>query len=306
MSYQPQAPPTYQQPPPPPVVAPAAPKGKRHTGLMIFGLIVLIAGFVGGGLMVMKSTSNYKDSVKSLARAPVGCTTTLVFDKLGTFTIYIETKGKVADLSGGCEGSGSDYTHSGDKLPRVSLTLTNATGDEIDLARGATGSYDVGGYKGEAYRTVKIEDAGTYRLDVQSDDTDFAMSIGKNPKKDSDQLKTIGGGVVLVGLILGLTFFLIGLRRRPVAAAPAAPAPWPAAYSPMPPGPPTERHPGYRAEPVPPGPPPALSGQPPLRLPDQPSGGFAPPTVVPPPPPPPVSPPPPPSTGWVPPEEDDE
>jgi hypothetical protein len=275
-------------------MAPVAAKGKRHTGLMIFGLIVLLAGLIGGGLMVMKSTSNYEDSVKSLARAPVGCTTTLVFDKLGTFTVYIETKGKVADLSGGCDSSGSNYDHKGDKLPRVSLTLTNATGDEIDLARGASGSYDVSGYKGEAYRTVKIEDAGTYRLDVESDDTDFAMSIGKNPKKDSDQLKTLGGGVGLVGLVLGLTLFLIGLRRRPAGAAPVPPA----AYTPMPPGPPTERHPGYRTEPMQPPPSPSLPGQPPLRLPEHPPGGFAPPTFAPPPPPPS-------SAGWAPPEDDE-
>ena len=44
--------------------------------------------------------------------------------------------------------------------------------------------------------------------------SDFAVSIGKNPKDDNDQLKAIGGAVALGGVVLGLMFFLLGLRRR--------------------------------------------------------------------------------------------
>jgi hypothetical protein len=280
-------------------------KGKRHKGMILFGIILLLAGLLGGGAMVAKSMSNYEDAVKSMARAPVGCTTTLVFDKLGSFTLYIETKGKLTDIGGDCDAN-ADYEHSGDKLPRVSLTLLDAGGDEVDLERGATGSYDVSGYKGSAVRKVQIDEAGTYRLNVESDDTDFAVSIGKNPKEDSDLLKTIGGAVALGGLILGLMFLLLGLRRRRPDAVPAAgvgapPPGWPP--SPYAPAAPTERHPGYRTEP--PEPPVAPPSQPPLRLPDQPpGGGFAPPSFnPPPPPPPPPSPPPPP--GWSVPEDDE-
>lgn len=298
---QPQVPPAFQQPPPP--VA-DAPKGKRRKGLIIFGLIVLVAGVLGGGAMVTKSTSNYEDAVKSMARAPVGCTTTLVFDKLGTFTLYVETKGKLSDLRGDCDANDSEYEHSGDRLPRLSLTLTDSGGDEVDLQRGASGSYDAGGFKGEAYRTVKIEDAGTYRLSVESDDTDFAVSIGKNPKEDSDLLKTIGGAVALAGVVLGLMFLLLGLRRRrpgvPQVSTgmPVGPTgPWtPASFPAAPPAPPM--HPGYRPEP------PAVPEQPPMRLPEQPPGGFAPPSVTPPPPPHADTPPPPP--GWSAPHEPDE
>ena len=64
---------------PPPVVAPPA-KGKRRKGLIILGLILVIGGLLGGGAVAVKSMSNYEEAVKSLARAPVGCTTTLVID----------------------------------------------------------------------------------------------------------------------------------------------------------------------------------------------------------------------------------
>ena len=306
------------QPQPPAPPAPPAPKRKRHKGLIIFGLIVLIAGILGGGAMVAKSMSNYESAVKALARAPVGCTTTLVFDKPATFTIYLETKGKLGNLGGDCQANGASYGHTGDKLPKVSLTfVVGSSGKQIDLRRGATASYNVSGYVGVGYRTVEITEAGNYRLDVESDQSDFAVSIGKNPKEDSDLLKTIGGSVALGGFVLGLTFLLLGLRhRRPEPATagahipPAGPiTPWaPSPYAPAPTGPPAPpQHPGWRVEPPPPPQPYVVPSAPPIRYPDQrPGAGFAPPSVAPPPSPS-VPPPPPPSAGgWTVPEGDDE
>ena len=170
---------------PPPGAGAPLPKGKRRKGLMILGLILLVGGLGGGLATAGKGLSNYKEAVKSLARAPVGCTTTLVFDKPATFTVYAETKGKLGTLGGDCQANGSSYNHPGDKLPKVSLTLLNSNGDEVTLDRGVNASYDIDGYKGTGIRTMKIEQAGTYRLDVESDDTDFAVAIGKNPKDDS-------------------------------------------------------------------------------------------------------------------------
>ena len=292
MSFQPQV--TMMNPPPPVVATPS--KGKRRKGLIVLGLVLLLGGVLGGGAMVAKSMSNYEESVKSLARAPVGCTTTLVFDKPATFTVYIETKGKLGQLGGDCETSSGEYTHAGDKLPKVSLTLVDSKGNEVTMDRGVTATYDVSGFKGTGVRSMAIEEGGTYRLNVESDDTDFAVAIGKDPKKDSDLLKAVGGGVALGGLVLGLLFLLLGLRRRRPDAAmaeirnPAAPMPgWPpSTYPGMPPAAPPAPpgYPGFRPEPPAAPQPIGLPGQPPIRLPEQPTGGgFAPPTFAPPPPP---------------------
>src|SRR4051794_34657578 len=200
MSYQPQMPvmPSYQPPPPPaPAVAARPAKGKRRKGLMITGLIVLLVGVLGGAAIIAKGMSNYKEAVKSLARAPVGCTTTLVFDKADKFTVYIETKGKLGQLNGDCSANSSEYNHNGDKLPKVSLKLLNSNGDEVNMPAATGATYDVDGYVGTQDRTLAIPSAGTYRLDVQSNDTDFAMSIGKNPKDDNDVLMVIGGAIAL-------------------------------------------------------------------------------------------------------------
>lgn len=305
---------------PPPVAAPPPPvKGRRRKGLMLFGIILFVGGLLGGGAIAAKGVSNYKEAVKSLARAPVGCTTTLIFDKPATFTVYAETKGKLGSLSGDCEANGTQYSHAGDKLPKISMTLLDSNGKEVAMDRGASASYDVDGYVGTAVRTVKIDKAGTYRLDVESDDTDFAVAIGKNPKDESELLTLIGAAVALGGLVLGLLFFLLGLRRRRPAQAvvdirnPAGPLPgWPPGpYAGGPPAPPTQ--PGNVAEP--PAPTIQFPGQPPIRLPVQPPGtGFAPPSFAPPqpasvPPPPqgptspphaePPPPPAPPDRGWT-------
>src|SRR4029079_3973836 len=207
MSYQPQMPvmPSYQPPPPPTVVAPPA-KGKRRKGLMVAGLIVLLVGVLGGLAVIAKGTTNYKEAVKSLARAPVGCTTTLVFDKAASFTVYIETQGKLGELNGDCNPTTKEYDHAGDKLPKVSLKLVNSAGEEVQMPESTGASYDADGYVGTQTRSVEIFGPGTYRLDVASDDKDCAVSIGKKPKDDYDLMVIIGGGIALAGLIVGVLF----------------------------------------------------------------------------------------------------
>jgi hypothetical protein len=254
----------------------------------VLGLVLLLGGLIGGGAIVAKAMSNYSEAAKSLARAPVGCTTTLVFDKPATFTAYIETKGKLGKLSGDCGANGGSYEHPGDKLPKVSLTLEDPDGKPVDLQRGVTASYDVDGYVGTGIRTMKIDQAGTYHLNVESNESDFAISIGKNPKDESEKLTQIGGGVALGGIVLGLLLFLLGLRRRRTLVPltdvrnPVGPLPgWPPGpYAGVaPPGAPPTIHPGFRPE----APPITVPGQPPIRLPEQPPGGvFAPPTFAPP------------------------
>jgi hypothetical protein len=285
MSFQPQVPMMTQQP----MAVVAQRKGKRRKGLMLFGLIFLVAGLAGAVVVASKATANYESAVKSLARAPVGCTTTLVFDKAATFNVFIETKGKLADLSGDCDANGVGYDHAGDKLPKPSMTLLDNSDNQVDLQRGATATYDVGGYVGTAVRTVTIAKAGTYKLDVESDDTDFAVAIGKDPQTDSETMKRVGGAIGLGGIVLGLPLLLLGLRRRPPATIagdirnPAAPMPgWPPGpyAGTMPPAPPT-MPPNYGSVVPPPQQPLHIPGQPPQHVAAAPpTSVFAPPSPV--------------------------
>jgi hypothetical protein len=264
-------------------------KGPRRTALFVLGLVVLVAGLAAGIVLYVVANSRYEDAVRNLQRAPVGCDTELDFTGTGTFTFYIETKGEIGDLRGDCDNVGTDYER--DDAPRVDLTLVDDRGDEVDLDRASGASYDAGGFVGTATRKVDIDEPGTYTLSVQSDDDDFAIAIGRDPKSDADSARALAIALIAVGVVAGAVLIVLGLRRKPAAAGPALPsastasmpAP-PFAPAPPPSGPAYGTPPGPPVQPPPPPPPPAPSG----AVPPPPPGRVAPP------PPPPGTPPPPP------------
>ena len=208
MSYQPQPQPQPQQQPQPgmaswspgpqPGMPVAAPKGK---GSLVAGVALIVLGLAVGGALIVMSGSNKEETVKKFARAPVGCTTTLEFEKSATFTLYVETKGSVQDVGGDCAGNGASYDRGQDDLPSVSLVLVDENDNEIELAGADESSYSVGDYAGEAWRTVTIDDPGVYRLTVSSDDTDFAISVGGDPDGDSGTLMIGGVAALVVGVL---------------------------------------------------------------------------------------------------------
>ena len=205
---------SFQVPPTPPA------KGARRGGLLGLGVVLLLGGVGTGAALYITSDSQYEDAVKNLQRAPVGCDTEFRFSGTGTFIFYAESKGKIGDLRGDCENTDTDYSHKG-KID-VDLTLTNSDGDEVDLESASGASYDAGGFKGSEISKLELDDTGTYTLSVSSDDTDFAIAVGRNPKDDADSLKTIAIAAVIAGVVLGLLFIGLGMRRKPAAPATGA------------------------------------------------------------------------------------
>lgn len=191
-------------------------KGARRKGSLGVGLLLLLGGVGGGAALLATSTSQYKEAVTKLQRGPVGCETDLDFTGTGTFTMYIETKGKIGSLHGDCENTDTQYNRAASGGPPVvAITLTDADGNRVRLARANGASYDAGGYVGTSIRSVVIDKPAQYTLSVESDDTDFAVSIGRDPKSDFDKLKLIAMGAAGAGLIIGGLLILLGLRRRP-------------------------------------------------------------------------------------------
>lgn len=188
-------------------------KGPRRTGLLVLGLLLLLAGLGTGAALFVTSGSQYQDAVKHLQRAPVGCDTEFNFSGTGTFIFYAESKGKIGSLRGDCENTGTDYNH-GAKRISVDLTLTDTNGDTVDLARATGASYDKGGYTGSEIRSLNIKKPGRYTLSVQSDDSDFAIAVGRNPKKDAESMQTIAVIAAAAGVVLGGLFIILGLRRK--------------------------------------------------------------------------------------------
>ena len=295
---------------PPTVVQPTTPFAgppvrTRKPALIGAGVVVLLAGAVGGVLMIMASGSNYDDGVASLARAPIGCTTTLQFDQTGTFTVYVETVGEIGRLRGDCPGTESDYRYRGDGLPDVEIDLVDPDGDRVELDDNESLEYDANGSVGRSISTFDIAEAGGYEITVTSDDDDFAIAVGKDPKGDADSLKTLGLAAVVAGAIVGAVLVLLGLRRskptgpsspladggdrvsaaRLMESSPPTMFPPGAGYQPTLRLPPNYTPPNYTPPTSPGSPQPMTPPQPPRPQPFAPSPPQRPTTMPPPPPP---------------------
>ena len=217
----------------PPATIPTSPSGapgKRRKGVLLTGIAVVILGLVAGVVMVALSGSAEEKTVKAFARAPVGCTTTLEFERRATFTIYIETAGSLGTIDGDCVTGGTSYQRGSDDLPRVSLTLLNSDDQEVALTATDAPTYTVGDFAGQGYQRVQITKPGTYRLTVTSDDTDFAIAVGGKPNADANAMSLAGVGAALAGLLLGGLLVVLGLRRKksnePTSVASGSSAPW--------------------------------------------------------------------------------
>ena len=147
----------------------------------ILGVVALVVGVVGAIVLWVLASKRYDDAVADLAPAPVGCDTTLVFDRTGTYTFFVETTGEVGEIDGDCDGDDREYEFDGDETPRVELTLVDDNGDEVDLDRASGPSYDQGGASGSGVRTADIEDTGAYVLRVDSEEDEFMVRVGRDP-----------------------------------------------------------------------------------------------------------------------------
>jgi hypothetical protein len=282
--------PTMQQPVVQQPGAPFAPssEGGRRAGLIGVGALLIAAGAVSGVVMLMASSSNYDEGVENLARAPIGCTTSLEFDEAGTYTIYVETTGQVGELRGDCPNSDDDYAYDDDDLPDVEIVLVDDRGDEVDLDDDESKDYDAGGYVGRSVASVEIEEAGDFEITATSDEDEIAVAIGRNPKESAGSTRTMGILALALGVAIGGFCIVLGTRRRPATPAttsvPGAPGGYPGAaptgtygagqYSPPPPvtgppaaAPPAPTQPSYQPPayqpPGPPAAPPAMPTTPP-------------------------------------------
>ena len=85
-------------------------------------------GVVGAVALWLIAGKRYDDAVGSLAPAPIGCDTTLVFDRTGTYTFFVETKGSVGEIDGDCDNDDRSYDLDSADVPDVELTLLDEEG----------------------------------------------------------------------------------------------------------------------------------------------------------------------------------
>jgi hypothetical protein len=178
-----------------------------------FGLVVLVIGVAAAIVLWLLSSKRYDDAVADLAPAPVGCDTTLVFDRTGTYTFFVETTGAVGEIDGDCSADDRDYDFDGEEAPRVELTLVDDAGDEVDLDRASGPSYSRGGASGSGVRTVDIEDTGAYVLRVDSEEDEVMVRVGRDPSSGVTPMRVGAGALLVAGLVGGGIGLLRGRRR---------------------------------------------------------------------------------------------
>ncbi len=250
--------------------------GERRTKLIVFGVVLLVVGLIAGVGLWVGAGARLDDAVRGLARAPVGCDTTLDFSETGEFLFFVETRGEFAGVRGDCDQAGS-YDVTGSEPPRVVLSMVDPDGRDVELRVRSGDAYDAAGFEGSSERVAEITTTGDHVLTVEADGSTelFVVAVGKDPEGGVDALRLGGVLAGLAGVIAGVACIVLGSRRRPLAAAPARPgADWPSAgaWPATPPGPPGAVPPDWTGVQTPPvGPPsPSWPMQPPTAPPPAP------------------------------------
>ena len=177
-----------------------------------------------GVALWLLADKRYDDAVADLAPAPIGCDTTLVFDRVGTYTFFVETKGQVGEIDGDCDTDDRAYDLGDDELPEIGLTLVDADGREVDLESADGPTYDRSGAQGTGVSTVRIEDAGDYVLTADADASEAMIRVGRDPANGVTAMRAGALAVLVGGVVVGVLVLVLAQRRaRPTAPAVAGP-----------------------------------------------------------------------------------
>lgn len=241
--------------------------------MIIVGGFALVVTLIASLVLWSASGRRFDDNVAGFARAPVGCDTTLDFDRSGEFILYVETTGKFDELVGECDADTRYARGASDDL-RPDLTLVDPNGDVVELDEGTGTDYKISGFVGSSYRLVQIDTPGDHVLTVEAvDGPAFAIAVGHGPNDGVALLRWGAIITAIIGLIVSGVLLVLGSKRSPAMATPQDPwTPQPAAFPSSPPGfpvpPPTtgERGPaGFGplppSLPAAPPPPPSSGGQ---------------------------------------------
>ena len=219
----------------PSMPSPTPTSGSRRTGLLVGGVLVVLFGLVAAALLWYAAGQRHDDAIRGLARAPIGCDTTLNFAESGTYLLFVETQGTLGDIDGTCP-EGGDFTTTDAPALQVSFVDDDGADLDIDLPRRSGIEYSGAGAVGESRRSVTIESPGDYTLRVQSPGDGVAIAVGRDPSDGVGLLNNLAALSAILGLIAGGILLVLGTRRREMTLAPESPQ-WPTATPPTsPPG----------------------------------------------------------------------
>ncbi len=190
----------------------------RRSGRLVgLGVLVLVGMVIVAGVLWFAGGQRRADNVANFARAPVGCDTTLDFDRTGEFVVFVETTGRLDVLAGACDAA-LDYDREADDDLAMQLApgllLTDPEGSPVDIVVTPGGDYDVDGFVGTASWIVTIDEPGDYVLTVSSIGGDpFAIAVGRSADDGVGPLRLGAVVAVIIGLVVGGALLVVGSRR---------------------------------------------------------------------------------------------
>ncbi|CAN5510998.1 hypothetical protein BH23ACT3_BH23ACT3_21200 [soil metagenome] len=178
----------------------------------MLGAVVIVVALVGAVVMFLVGRSRIDQAVQGLARAPVGCDTTLEFSGTGTFVVFVETTGRIDQLDGGCDAP-TTYDRRSAGVPAVTIEISGPASQDVAVTATDVEGYDIAGFTGTPSGEVEIGEDGRYVVRVSSPDDDFAVAIGRDPDRAARPLWIAAVLMTMAGLVGGATLVVIGITR---------------------------------------------------------------------------------------------
>ncbi len=191
---------------------------RHNSTARALGLAAIVIGLVAAIGLWYSASIRESDAVTSLARAPVGCQTSLDFSAAGEYYVFIETEGRLDDsVPGDCDAI-EVYDRSNDELPLVVVELLDDAGSVVPLEPAPGVEYSRNGYAGQSLRSFSVEEPGAYSLRVESPEGDsvFSVAVGGDPSSGVGAMKTGAIIAAIAGIVIGGAL-LLSARRRPAS-----------------------------------------------------------------------------------------
>lgn len=172
--------------------------------------ISAIVVFVVGMTLALIGVQRDQELIADLVRTPSGCVSTIDISATGRYYVYVETKGTINEI-GPCNNDARNFEF--DTPPEVTVTVTDAGGDTVDLRPDDSVEYDAPDFMGESVATFVIDEPGTFTLVMQSPQADAVVAVGRNASMMDGVLLVSGASLVLIALAL-LILAIIATRSR--------------------------------------------------------------------------------------------